>query len=338
MTLPCHRTRMDLIKAVGQSGRVEPWTEGTMPIPADRDSDLKLTPSQRWWELNQYQMAQQNAAAVAHAAEGGHSAAPRMAGQAVVSATAVQQQKPTGRRRRKASSSTTALQAVAGTSVTDPAVDVQEQPVQLLLDPQQQQQRDVGVLARVPPVPRKYFFWQHLLVEMLLQRPDAKGADEGYIWQKVVMIASLPHVELEFVVPATGQRHRSLFMLDTGAGGTEMMFHSRAAKELKLLERGKKQGCRTVTGVAAGGVFVQQGNLPEVVIHGQSGSHPNATGSLVMTDVTALFSRVGGLDISLYAAGMICVGFLHRTQTVVDYTNKRIGWRIPPEEHLEDVE
>lgn len=55
----------------------------------------------------------------------------------------------------------------------------------------------------------------------------------------LLQIASLPHVELEFVVPTTGKRHKSLFLLDTGAGGSEMMFHSRAAKELGLLVEGK---------------------------------------------------------------------------------------------------
>lgn len=100
----------------------------------------------------------------------------------------------------------------------------------------------------------------------------------------------------------------------------------------------QKGGARTVTGVNAGGVLVQEGRLPEVVIHGQCGAQPNTTGSIVLTDVSALFSRLGGLDISLYAAGMICAGFLHRTQTVIDYTNKRIGWRIPPKELLEEWE
>jgi predicted aspartyl protease len=50
-------------------------------------------------------------------------------------------------------------------------------------------------------------------------------------------IASLPHVELEFAVPGKpGKRHKSLFLVDTGAGGAEVMFHSRAARELGLLD------------------------------------------------------------------------------------------------------
>jgi hypothetical protein len=68
-------------------------------------------------------------------------------------------------------------------------------------------------------------------------------------------IASLPHIELEFVSPGTGKRHSSLFLVDTGAGGTEMMFHSRAARELQLLrderrmEQDAAMGRKDVSGV-----------------------------------------------------------------------------------------
>lgn len=102
----------------------------------------------------------------------------------------------------------------------------------------------------------------------------------------------------------------------------------------------QKQPFRFVTGVSSGGVgqlFAQQGTLPEVVIRGQYGSNANLTSLMVLTDVEALYSKAGGLDISLYAAGMICIDLLNRTQTVIDYTNKRIGWKIPPKEHLEEV-
>lgn len=102
-----------------------------------------------------------------------------------------------------------------------------------------------------------------------------------------------------------------------------------------------QKGNRFITGVSAAGpastLFAQQGKMPEIVIRGQYGSQSNTTGAIVMEQVDALFSTAGGLDISLYAAGMICIDLLNRTQTVIDYTNKRIGWRVPPKEHLEDV-
>jgi hypothetical protein len=76
-------------------------------------------------------------------------------------------------------------------------------------------------------------------------------------------------------------------------------------------------------------VAVQSGKLPEIIIRGQAGSNPQASGSLVLKDVGALFSKTGGLDISLYSAGMVCIDLLSRMQVVLDYPNKRIGWKVP---------
>jgi hypothetical protein len=163
----------------------------------------------------------------------------------------------------------------------------------------------------------------------------------------VVQIASLPHIELEFVSPGTRARHRSLFLVDTGAGGTEVMFHSRAARELQLLKderleaaNGRRPETCYVSGVDDGKnttqvapqVAVQSGKLPEIVIRGQAGSNPQAMGSLVLKDVGALFSKTGGLDISLYSAGMVCIDLLSRMQVVLDYPNKRIGWKVPQQQ------
>jgi hypothetical protein len=74
----------------------------------------------------------------------------------------------------------------------------------------------------------------------------------------------------------------------------------------------------------------QAGRLPELVIRGQAGGNVGVQGALVLQDVRALFSKAGGLDISLYSAGMVCADLLSRMQVVVDYPNKRIGWKMPP--------
>lgn len=65
---------------------------------------------------------------------------------------------------------------------------------------------------------------------------------------------------------------------------------------------------------ASAGVSVQAGCLPELLIRGQVGGDAAATGCLVLRDVKALFSTSGGLDISLYSAGMVCVDLLTRMQ------------------------
>jgi hypothetical protein len=62
------------------------------------------------------------------------------------------------------------------------------------------------------------------------------------------------------------------------------------------------------------GVGCQAGKLPELVIRGQAGSDPSTQGSLQLKGVRALFNRAGGLDISLYSAGMVCADLLSRMQ------------------------
>lgn len=63
-----------------------------------------------------------------------------------------------------------------------------------------------------------------------------------------------------------------------------------------------------------GAVGCQAGKLPELVIRGQSGSDPSTLGSLQLRGVRALFNKAGGLDISLYSAGMVCADLLSRMQ------------------------
>lgn len=62
------------------------------------------------------------------------------------------------------------------------------------------------------------------------------------------------------------------------------------------------------------GVGCQAGKLPELVIRGQAGSDPATQGALQLKGVRALFNRSGGLDISLYSAGMVCADLLSRMQ------------------------
>eukprot|EP00879_Flechtneria_rotunda_P012438 GHRR01012988.1.p1 GENE.GHRR01012988.1~~GHRR01012988.1.p1 ORF type:complete len:950 (+),score=433.73 GHRR01012988.1:1099-3948(+) len=217
-------------------------------------------------------------------------------------------------------------------------------------DPQQQSAGPTQSSMQyiVPPRPSGAHLgdglWSNYLIEVMLQRPhivtSSQELEKGYVWQDLHMIASLPHVELEFVIPATGRRVKSLFMVDTGAGGTEVMFHSRATRELGLVEKenaGKaaEASADWVHGVGEASkgkqhrVAVKSGKLPEMVVRGQGGSNLCTKAMLALQDVRAVFCKSGGLDISLYSAGMVCVDLLSRTQVVLDYPNKKIGWKVP---------
>lgn len=73
------------------------------------------------------------------------------------------------------------------------------------------------------------------------------------------------------------------------------------------------------------GVGCQAGKLPELIIHGQAGSDPTTQGSLQLRGVRALFNRSGGLDISLYSAGMVCADLLSRMQVSLEHTEGEGG-------------
>ena len=49
------------------------------------------------------------------------------------------------------------------------------------------------------------------------------------------MVANLPHVEVLLTVKEGDEPVPCLFMVDSGAGGVDAMFHGRAVRELGLL-------------------------------------------------------------------------------------------------------
>jgi hypothetical protein len=71
-------------------------------------------------------------------------------------------------------------------------------------------------------------------------------------------IGNLPHAEITFRTPA-GREHRALFMIDSGAGGADLLFHGRATREMGLVTedeiagRGDKSRVRSVRGVGGEG-------------------------------------------------------------------------------------
>ena len=65
-------------------------------------------------------------------------------------------------------------------------------------------------------------------------------------WQPLVMVANLPHVEVLLTVKEGDEPVQCMFMLDSGAGGVDAMFHARAVRELGLFHD-NKHGMRTLT-------------------------------------------------------------------------------------------
>jgi len=63
---------------------------------------------------------------------------------------------------------------------------------------------------------------------------------------------------------------------------------------------------------------VQLGELPWV-----------ECGGVRFERVRALYAVQGGMDVSLYSAGIVCGDLLSRTDIVLDYVNQQIGLRRP---------
>lgn len=149
---------------------------------------------------------------------------------------------------------------------------------------------------------------------------DRMALGSHWCWQQIKMIANLPHLEVKLQTPS-GSVHNVLFMIDTGAAGTEIMFHARAARELGLLDEKnlKVRYVRGVGGQQTSSMKAYRGDLPWVDF-----------GGIKLTNVRCLYASAGGLDISLYSAGIICVDLLLRQPVIFDYVRSQIGFaRLP---------
>ncbi|KAK9832838.1 hypothetical protein WJX81_005582 [Elliptochloris bilobata] len=114
-----------------------------------------------------------------------------------------------------------------------------------------------------------------------------------------------------------GGTQSALFMLDSGAGGVDVMFHERASLSFGLLEAAgvKTRFIRGVGGSEVSGVRVQSGNLSFMQLSGSR-----------FERIRCLFSASDGLDLSLYTAGIICADLMARCTVIVDYARSRVAF------------
>lgn len=136
-----------------------------------------------------------------------------------------------------------------------------------------------------------------------------------YRWQPLVMIANLPHVEVLLTIKEGDKPVKCMFMLDSGAGGVDAMFHSRAVRELGLIQD-NKHGMRTLTGVggsAVGGMRVKSGEISSIDLS----SHQ-------FHEIKCLFTDSDGLDHTLYSSGILCGDIMSRCTVIFDYARARI--------------
>ncbi|CAL8460583.1 g112 [Coccomyxa elongata] len=170
----------------------------------------------------------------------------------------------------------------------------------------------------------------HVSVRMLMLDPEAyqPEARTAHHWQDLQMLANLPHVVAHFVRP--GQRQKQgeqmegpaplsgLFLLDSGAGGVELMLHARAAQELQVqaAPHVRTHTLKGVGGATSKALNMNASRLPWLRLSGT-----------MFDDVLCLAaSASGGPDFSCYTQGAICAGLLSRCTTIFDYPHRRIAF------------
>eukprot|EP00200_Dunaliella_tertiolecta_P000772 CAMPEP_0202366854 /NCGR_PEP_ID=MMETSP1126-20121109/17301_1 /ASSEMBLY_ACC=CAM_ASM_000457 /TAXON_ID=3047 /ORGANISM="Dunaliella tertiolecta, Strain CCMP1320" /LENGTH=330 /DNA_ID=CAMNT_0048961991 /DNA_START=60 /DNA_END=1053 /DNA_ORIENTATION=+ len=109
----------------------------------------------------------------------------------------------------------------------------------------------------------------------------------------------------------------NIFMLDTGACGSDIMLHARAIQELQMkgLGRSTTQYVRGVGGST--NTRVEMVDLPWIEVAG-----------VRCHKVKCLYAKgISGLDISIYSAGILGGDLLARFEVIIDYARKRLGIR-----------
>lgn len=146
------------------------------------------------------------------------------------------------------------------------------------------------------------------LYDPLLYRPP----EIHLIWEDLTMLDNVPHTQAKF----NGQT--ALLMIDTGAGGIDIIFHKRAIEEFDLLGSLQWKGSAEVSGLGtgSGGIKVEYGILDGLEVGGH-----------FFSQVKALhFSNdEGALDISIYTAGVLCGELIVRHLVIFDYPNHRFA-------------
>lgn len=153
-------------------------------------------------------------------------------------------------------------------------------------------------------------------------------------WVPVTMLSALPHVEVQLSPPPTaaahaddsrGQRQSYLMMIDTGAGGMDMMLNSSAAQALGMASppganNGHNSGQRSIRGVG--------GSAVNPVVFNNSLLKRVRIGEKEFSNVTCLVASPGaggGVELSHASAGILCGDLLKRVRIIMDLPRSRMA-------------
>ena len=140
--------------------------------------------------------------------------------------------------------------------------------------------------------------------------------------QPLHLVGRVPHVEA--TVSTCGISSKTLFMLDSGARGTDLIFHSSSPSGLQMLEAlGERTSRMVVRGLTkAARVQARSGVVDRVDI-----------GSSTAENAMAVFLQNNdkAVETSVFSAGMLCSGLIGRFRLLLNYQAGR-AWFLPPED------
>jgi predicted aspartyl protease len=160
---------------------------------------------------------------------------------------------------------------------------------------------------------------REIRITMSDPRIEPKIPDESK-WMDVKWVSSLPHLKVNCV--NGGVRDEILFMIDSGAGGMQLMMNGLTASQLSLLDpQSKPKGTRTVRGVggsSGSNIRLHTKKLTEISI-GNNSSIENVD-CLVADD-----GIQGGVELSHYTGGVLCNEILVKYRFVIDLVRDRMA-------------
>lgn len=153
-------------------------------------------------------------------------------------------------------------------------------------------------------------------------------------WFPVTMLASLPHIEV--VMSTESGSCRTMLMVDTGAGGLDVMVNKSVAAQL-WAEYGETGGSaaasasRVIRGVGgrdAPSMTMASSNLKSIFLGDRCS----------IEEVKCLVAPGGvggGVELSYYSGGILCGGALSRFRMVFDMARQRLAIIDPTDDHKE---
>tara|TARA_B100000003_G_scaffold172111_2_gene159824 strand:- start:471 stop:1910 length:1440 start_codon:yes stop_codon:yes gene_type:complete len=161
---------------------------------------------------------------------------------------------------------------------------------------------------------------------------DVSSVDEKWAWQELRLVSNVPHISATF--SGTDDSHKTtpnIFMIDSGAGGADVIFHSKAVEDMGLDSLLAPEGRRTssrVRGVSgANGESGGQTLTYRATMDWLQLAETDAEGEPVrFENVDTLLASGEGFSLSEHSCGMICARLLGKRQIVYDVSRRRIAF------------